>query len=101
MQVGPCIPVGIQLQKDEVGPTSGPTWCLSHFVEHRVQHEADGDEGHAEEEEEGGERGDRRRVEDAVADERQHLNEDGVRSAQNTMRLDLSGSGPYILTENP
>jgi hypothetical protein len=26
MQVGPCIPVGIQLLKAEVGPTSGPTW---------------------------------------------------------------------------
>ena len=31
MQVGPCIPVGIQLQKAEVGPTSGQTWRLSHF----------------------------------------------------------------------
>jgi hypothetical protein len=31
MQVGSCIPVGIQLQKAEVGPTSGPTWRLSHF----------------------------------------------------------------------
>ena len=28
---GPCITVGIQLQKAEVGPTSGPTWRLSHF----------------------------------------------------------------------
>jgi hypothetical protein len=25
VQVGPCIPVGIQLEKAEVGPTSGPT----------------------------------------------------------------------------
>ena len=31
MQVGPCIPVIIQLQKAEVGPTSGPTWRLSHL----------------------------------------------------------------------
>ena len=31
MQVGPHIPVGIQLQKAEVGPASGPTWLLSHF----------------------------------------------------------------------
>ena len=31
MQVVPCIPVGIQLEEAEVGPTSGPTWCLSHF----------------------------------------------------------------------
>ena len=30
MQVGPCIPMGIQLEKTEVGPTSGPTWRLSH-----------------------------------------------------------------------
>jgi hypothetical protein len=30
MQVGPCIPMGIQLQKAEVGPTSGPTWRLFH-----------------------------------------------------------------------
>ena len=29
--VDPCIPAGIQLQKAEVGPTSGPTWWLSHF----------------------------------------------------------------------
>jgi hypothetical protein len=28
-QVGPCIPVGRQLQKTEVGPTSVPTWRLS------------------------------------------------------------------------
>ena len=32
MQVGPCIPVGIQLLKAAVGPTSGPTWRLSHLV---------------------------------------------------------------------
>jgi hypothetical protein len=29
MQVGPRIPVGIQLQKADVGPISGPTWRLS------------------------------------------------------------------------
>jgi hypothetical protein len=31
-QAGPCIPVGIQLEKAEVGPTSGPTrrGALSH-----------------------------------------------------------------------
>ena len=32
MQVGPCIPVGIQLQKTAVNPTSGPTRRLSHLV---------------------------------------------------------------------
>ena len=31
MQVGPCTPAGIQLQKAGVGPTSGPTWRLSHL----------------------------------------------------------------------
>ena len=33
MRVGPCIHVGIlvQLQKAEIGPTSGPTWRLSHL----------------------------------------------------------------------
>ena len=31
MQVGPHISVKIQLQKAEVGPTSGPTRRLSHF----------------------------------------------------------------------
>jgi hypothetical protein len=31
MQVGPCIHVGIQLEKAEVGPTSGPTWRLSYL----------------------------------------------------------------------
>jgi hypothetical protein len=30
MPVCPCIHVGIQLEKAEVGPTSGPTWRLSH-----------------------------------------------------------------------
>ena len=30
IQVGPCISVGTQLNKAEVGPTSGPTWRLSH-----------------------------------------------------------------------
>ena len=29
-RVGPCIPVGTQLQKAAVGPTYGPTWRLSH-----------------------------------------------------------------------
>jgi hypothetical protein len=31
MQVGPCTPVGIQLQQAEVGPTSGPTRRPSHL----------------------------------------------------------------------
>jgi hypothetical protein len=31
MQVGPCIPMGIQLEKAGVGPTSRPTWRRSHF----------------------------------------------------------------------
>ena len=31
IQAGPWIPVGIQLEKAEVGPTSGPTWRLSHL----------------------------------------------------------------------
>jgi hypothetical protein len=31
VQVGPCIPVGMQLEKAEVGPTSGQTWRLSHL----------------------------------------------------------------------
>ena len=31
MQVGPCIPVKILLEKAEVGPTSGPTWRRSHL----------------------------------------------------------------------
>ena len=35
MQVGPYVPVGIQLLKDEVGPTSGPTWRLSHLSGNR------------------------------------------------------------------
>ena len=30
VQVGPCIPVRVQLEKADVGPTSGPTWRLSH-----------------------------------------------------------------------
>ena len=33
MRVGPCIPVGLQRQKAEVGPTSGPTWHLSHLMD--------------------------------------------------------------------
>ena len=32
MQVGTCVPVGMQLQKAEVGQTSGPTWSLSHLA---------------------------------------------------------------------
>ena len=32
MQVGPCIPVGIQRQKAEVGPASGPTWRVPHLL---------------------------------------------------------------------
>ena len=31
MRVGTCMPVGMQLQTPEVGPTSGPTWRLSHW----------------------------------------------------------------------
>jgi hypothetical protein len=31
IQVGPCIPAGKQLQRAEVGPTSGPTWHISHL----------------------------------------------------------------------
>jgi hypothetical protein len=31
-QVGPCIPMGVQLEKAEVGPTSGPTWRLPHLL---------------------------------------------------------------------
>jgi hypothetical protein len=34
LHFGPCIPVGIQVQKAEVGPTSGPTWRLSHSVKY-------------------------------------------------------------------
>ena len=33
MRAGPCIPVGIQTEKAEVGPTSGPTWRPSHFAQ--------------------------------------------------------------------
>ena len=33
MQVGPFIPARIQLQKAGGGPTSGPTWRLSHLDE--------------------------------------------------------------------
>ena len=36
-QAGPCIPVAIQLEKAEVGPTSGPTRRLSHFGRRRDQ----------------------------------------------------------------
>ena len=35
VQVDPCTPVIIQLQKAEVGPTPGPTWRLSHAGDHR------------------------------------------------------------------
>jgi hypothetical protein len=31
MQVGPRIPVGAQLEKAEVGPSSGPTWRPPHL----------------------------------------------------------------------
>ena len=31
MQACPCIPVDIQLQKAQAGPTSGPTWRLPHL----------------------------------------------------------------------
>ena len=31
MRVGPCTPVGMQLYKAGVGPTSGPTWRLFHL----------------------------------------------------------------------
>ena len=32
MEVGPCIPVGIQREKAGVGPTSGPTGHISHLA---------------------------------------------------------------------
>jgi hypothetical protein len=32
MQAGPCTPVETQLEKAEVGPTSGPAWRLPHLV---------------------------------------------------------------------
>jgi hypothetical protein len=32
VQVGPCTPVRTRLEKTEVGPTSGPTWRLSHLL---------------------------------------------------------------------
>jgi hypothetical protein len=43
MEVGPRIPAGIQLFKAEVGPTSGPTWRLSHLHRRRpvVEHRPD------------------------------------------------------------
>ena len=34
MQAGPRIPVGVQLETAEVGPTAGPTWRLSHLRLH-------------------------------------------------------------------
>ena len=37
MQVGARIPVGIQLQKAAVGPTSVPTWRLSHLGDDHVR----------------------------------------------------------------
>ena len=36
-QVGPCIPVGVQLEKAVVGPTSGPTWRFPHLCQTRRQ----------------------------------------------------------------
>jgi hypothetical protein len=36
MQVDPYTTVGTQLEKAEVGPTSGPTWRLSHLLEARA-----------------------------------------------------------------
>jgi hypothetical protein len=36
MPVGPCIPVGAQRQKAGVGPTSGPTWRVSHLGQARA-----------------------------------------------------------------
>ena len=39
MQVGPCIPVAIRLEKAEVGPTPGPTQRLPHLA--HVDEEAD------------------------------------------------------------
>ena len=44
MQVGPCIPVGKQLEKAEVGPTSGPTCRLCHLVADLPVHVGDGDD---------------------------------------------------------
>ena len=43
MQVGPCVPVGIQLEKTEVGPTSGPSWRLSHLPRARTVEERGGE----------------------------------------------------------
>ena len=37
MRVGPCIPTGVQLQNAEGGPTSGPTWRLSHYTDAQVR----------------------------------------------------------------
>jgi hypothetical protein len=37
IQVGPCISVGIQLEKAEVGPASGPTWRLSHLKRRAIR----------------------------------------------------------------
>jgi hypothetical protein len=37
VQVGPCIPVAIQLEQAGVGPTSGPTRRLSHLAERRLE----------------------------------------------------------------
>jgi hypothetical protein len=34
MEAGPRIPVGIQLEKAEVCPTSEPTWCLSRLSDY-------------------------------------------------------------------
>jgi hypothetical protein len=46
IQVGPCIPVGILLQKAEAGPTSGPTRRLSHLWERLDAREAEAAEAH-------------------------------------------------------
>jgi hypothetical protein len=36
MRVGPRIPVGIHLETADAGPTSRPTWRLSHLRRHRA-----------------------------------------------------------------
>jgi hypothetical protein len=41
IQVGPCIPVGKQLKKAKVCPTSGSTWRVSYLVhDHRASSRA-------------------------------------------------------------
>jgi hypothetical protein len=44
MQVGQCTPVGVQLQKAGVGPTSGPTYRLSHLIERGEVDDGDDDD---------------------------------------------------------